>query len=167
MFGVKERQVVRPVPQVIDGGASFITRLEAYETAAAKVGFTPRMLQVERFKAFLIQADIPIYNTDNVKAYLDMLAKKEGRTWQWIPLRDRDSFRNEHHGYNRPVPLHALRKVQLIEEGYHGKVYFAVSDYVSRNPDPFLAARINAGNIVTFVIDVWDEPGFGIMEMIK
>lgn len=78
-------------------------------------------------------------------------------------------------GYNKVVPMHALQRVALIEKEFGpGKVAFAVSDYATEphiRPDPFLMAmvpnsRVSEG-VGRFVIDVWDEPGFGILEMVK
>lgn len=72
--------------------------------------------------------------------------------------------------YDRPIPLHALRKVALIEKSYSGDAAFFVSDYALapqiQYPDPFLMVVIpnldvNKG-VGRFVIDFWDEPGFGL-----
>lgn len=79
--------------------------------------------------------------------------------------------------YERPIPLHALKKVALIEREFGvGKVAFLVTDYVTQphiavNPDPFLMAVIPNAAIGQgkgrFVIDVWDEPGFGVAHMVR
>ena len=79
--------------------------------------------------------------------------------------------------YTRTIPLHALKKVALIEKEYGvGKVAFLVSDYTTAphqivNPDPFLMAVVPNSAVGfgkgRFVIDVWDEPGFGIARMVK
>ena len=77
--------------------------------------------------------------------------------------------------YDRAVPIHALRKVAMIEKAFKGDVGFLVNDYALAahivNPDPFLMVvipnpKLNIG-IGRFVIDFWDEPGFGIEQMIK
>ena len=72
--------------------------------------------------------------------------------------------------YDKLVPLHALRKVAAIEAEFKEPVSFFVCDYAPaphiEYPDPFLMAVINNGNLAKgvgrFVIDFWDEPGFGI-----
>lgn len=76
--------------------------------------------------------------------------------------------------YEHDVPLHALKKVAKIEKEFDGDVRFFVSDYApapQRAPDPFLMALVPnprvASGIGRFVIDVWDEPGFGIEQMLK
>lgn len=78
-------------------------------------------------------------------------------------------------GYDKVVPIHALERVALIEKEFGpGKVAFAVSDYATEphvRPDPFLMAMVPNSRIGEghgrFVIDVWDEPGFGILDMVK
>lgn len=77
--------------------------------------------------------------------------------------------------YDRTIPLHALRRVALLEKEYAGKVAFFVSDYALapaiQYPDPFLLAVIpNPAldkGVGRFVLDFWDEPGFGIEQMLK
>lgn len=83
--------------------------------------------------------------------------------------------------YDKLMPLHALKKVALIERAFGATVAFFVSDYatapVSRpmpfvaGPDPFLMALVlhpeNATGVGRFIIDIWDEPGFGIAQMVK
>lgn len=79
--------------------------------------------------------------------------------------------------YDQTVPLHALRKVALIEREYKGgDVAFFVADYapepaVTPYPDPFLMAVIPNPKLARgegrFVLDFWDEPGFGIDKMVK
>lgn len=77
--------------------------------------------------------------------------------------------------YDRTIPLHALRKVAIIDKHYKGDVALFVSDYAPapeiQYPDPFLLAVIPnpevGKGIGRFVIDFWDEPGFGIDKMLK
>jgi hypothetical protein len=79
--------------------------------------------------------------------------------------------------YSRTIPLHALKKIALVEREFKGgQVVFLVTDYtiaphVIVNPDPFLMAVIPNSAVAhgkgRFIIDVWDEPGFGIDRMIR
>lgn len=76
--------------------------------------------------------------------------------------------------YPHTVPLHALKKVAQIEADFPHPVAFMVSDYAPApqfRVDPFLMAVVNnpklAAGVGRFVIDVWDEPGFGIVQMLK
>lgn len=78
--------------------------------------------------------------------------------------------------YTRTLPLHALKKIALIESEFKERVVFLVTEYtthaqVTVNPDPFLMAVIPNSAVShgkgRFIIDVWDEPGFGIERMLK
>jgi hypothetical protein len=72
--------------------------------------------------------------------------------------------------YDKTIPLHALRKVAAIERDFKSSpVSFFVCDYALapaiQYPDPFLMAvipnsKLNIG-VGRFIIDFWDEPGFG------
>lgn len=80
--------------------------------------------------------------------------------------------------YRRAIPLHALRKIALIEKEFAGPIrpVFLVTEYTTEaqvviRPDPFLMAVIPNELVAQgqgrFIIDVWDEPGFGIERMLK
>jgi len=77
--------------------------------------------------------------------------------------------------YDRLIPLHALRKVALIEREFKEQVAFFVSDYAPlpeiEYPDPFLMAIVPNPDIKLgkgrFIIDFWDEPGFGLEKQLK
>lgn len=79
--------------------------------------------------------------------------------------------------YTRTIPLHALKKIAFVERNFTaGKVAFLVTDYtiaphIVVNPDPFLMVVIPNNAVAhgkgRFIIDVWDEPGFGIDRMVK
>lgn len=76
--------------------------------------------------------------------------------------------------YDKLVPIHALRKAAEIEKGFSDPVAFFVCDYAPaphiEYPDPFLMAAVNnarlAEGVGRFIIDFWDEPGFGIKQML-
>lgn len=77
--------------------------------------------------------------------------------------------------YDRLIPLHALRKAALIDKEFKKPIGLFVSDYALApaimHPDPFLMAVIpnpeTSKGVGRFVIDFWDEPGFGIAQMVK
>ena len=78
--------------------------------------------------------------------------------------------------YDRRLPIQVLEKVAFIEREFHNPIVFLVSDHqldgsIQHDPDPFLMAVIPNGDLSRgfgrYVIDVWDEPGFGIDKMIK
>lgn len=77
--------------------------------------------------------------------------------------------------YDKTIPLHALRKVATIEKEFiSGKAHFFVCDYAVAPhivyPDPFLMVMIDNPALKNgtgrFVIDFWDEPGFGLEKML-
>jgi hypothetical protein len=99
-----------------------------------------------------------------------------------------DYYSDKTRPYGRVIPLHVLKKIALIEqEFWPDTVRFLVSDYTlvphviikpaplppppPVNPDPFLIAVVPNGDaghgVGTFVIDVWDEPGFGLQQRLK
>jgi hypothetical protein len=73
--------------------------------------------------------------------------------------------------YDKAIPMHALQRVAAIERDYAGPVCFLVSDYATEphiKPDPFLMVVLPNVPVEQgcFVIDFWDEPGFGIDKML-
>jgi len=85
----------------------------------------------------------------------------------WRPLRSVDAVPDFSHPsgfpatvYDKDVPDHFLAKVEKLEEDFgKGVLQFAVSDYAAARPDPF--GLVRAGEVMR-VIDVWDEPGWGL-----
>lgn len=136
---------------------------------------------------------VPLRQKDRISASFGQHATRREPMWssiggsqQWTG-EDRpasDSYRSARHigngqmaetaAYDKVVPLHALKKIAKIEKEFKGDVAFMVSDYAPApafKADPFLMAvvsnsRLNIGE-GRFVIDVWDEPGFGIDKMLK
>lgn len=234
-----------------------------YRATAKAIGISDQDILVEEFRLFLAKHDIPVFNHQEVVAYMDEIAAKDNPTglgWHWCPVRDKDAevpmwfgrpstedryssrgerkdipssdyyeshkfneWSNRRGGwifthaasdnkltnvqsmqamhdsaraeilannaaptdwrtlrspaYTRTLPLHALKKIALIENGFTaGKVVFLVTDYtvaphIIINPDPFLMAVIPNSAVShgkgRFIIDVWDEPGFGITRMVR
>jgi len=69
--------------------------------------------------------------------------------------------------YDKPIPLHALKKVAAITKAFGADIGLFVSDYVplpQYNPDPFLMAVAGTNCLV---IDFWAEPGFGLEQQLK
>ncbi len=101
------------------------------------------------------------------------------RRFQWSGSSDRNGEKIEKVGasslpYDKLVPIHALRKVAIIEREFAEPVSFFVCDYAPaphiEHPDPFLMAVVNndrlSKGVGRFVIDFWDEPGFGIEQQL-
>jgi len=154
-------------------------------------------LIIEEFKIFLNYNDFPVFNLQEVIKYMDAKAAKEGTGggWKWLPLRPKDQKISGAWGvhaynngqsvrpasdyyqsgavcYRHPIPLHALRKAALIDKTFGTAVGLAVTEYQAKPefyPDPFLIAYIphTRGNDGRFVIDLWDEPGFGLEQRLK
>ncbi len=139
---------------------------------------------MHRFSRFLNDRDIPVFNLDEVVKYMDVKARELGKGWYWHPLRPKDRIGsafgtyegapsdyyhpNNTGVYGKPIPLHALKKVVLIEEHFHDEVKMFVSDYAVKHPDPFLMALIEGDRLVhRYVIDIWNEPGFGLIQQLK
>lgn len=87
------------------------------------------------------------------------------------PQVQRQRYESNLEPYDRTIPLHALRKVATIASEFKKTpVSFFVSDYAPapqiEYPDPFLMAVIPNANLAIgtgrFIIDFWDEPGFGL-----
>jgi len=158
--------------------------LKEYTELAQKAGVYVSQLVMHRFSRFLNDRDIPVFNLDEVVKYMDVKARELGKGWYWHPLRPKDRIGsafgtyegapsdyyhpNNTGVYGKPIPLHALKKVVLIEEHFHDEVKMFVSDYAVKHPDPFLMALIEGDRLVhRYVIDIWNEPGFGLIQQLK
>jgi hypothetical protein len=198
-------KMAAPTPIKAESRAS---ELAAYAEMAKQIGLPVPELEIERFRSVLADLDFPIYSLNEVVAYMDDKAKREGEQWgwRWLALREKDRYGGMFDGrfpngqgwesddtrapssdlyraadrwgpwplYSRTVPLHALQRIAAIEVKYDKPVHFMVSDYAPQPqyaPDPFLLAVIPneqlSRGIGRFVIDFWDEPGFGITSMLK
>jgi hypothetical protein len=199
MTAVKEREPQAKLePKPVK--ATNETCLKEYAELAAQVGIAPPDLTIETFKQFLNKHDLPVFNLQEVIAYMDDKAKKESKDqagWQWHPLRQKDRLNvvfgtNSHWittnklrpasdyyhpntvgTYDKIIPLHALKKVALIEKEFKQPVAFFVCGYAplpALNPDPFLMAVINNPRLASgegrFIVDFWSEPGFGLMSQL-
>lgn len=88
---------------------------------------------------------------------------------------DDDDHDNCRGPYAHVVPMHALQRVAQIEDKHKGGAVFMVSDYAVAPhvtyPDPFLMVLVPnpslGQGIGRFVIDFWDEPGFGFTSMLR
>lgn len=184
--------------------------LVEYAKVAQQVGLNVPALEIEAFVALLEKLNLPVYNLQEVVAYMDDKAKREGNGWgwDWRPLRSKDRFegqfgtaarsggmfddrqrvasdyyapRDSGMGmswdrplYDQVVPLHALQRIAAIEAEYTKPVHFVVTAYTPQphlRADPFLMAVIPnpqmGSGVGRFIIDFWDEPGFGIASMLK
>lgn len=183
------------LPAAADVTAPDISGLAEYISVAEAIGLKVPALVAQQFQAFLAQHDIPVYNYQLVQGYMDNKSEREGNDhgWEWNPLRRKDrldtafgrpaetysftdrpdrpasGFWNSSQLYGQTVPLHALKKVALIEKEFPQHIVFAVCDYTPQphfDCDPFLLAIVpglaHSEGEGLFVIDFWNEPGFGL-----
>ena len=152
----------------------------AYLTLAKSIGLESAGTDEARMLDCLDKLALKPYDPDKVDAYLTHKAEAQGPNviWVWKPLRESDEnvvkmpdprhaqpfaittvFQNR---YGHAVPAHALSVAAEVLREMPDAV-FLVSDYEAVKPDPFLAvttARL-LGEGRVWIIDVWEEPGFG------
>ncbi len=140
-----------------------------FETTASQID----LLAQRQMNQMLAQRN---WNPPTTEADAPIILLQSGGRWAITPASDFYDSNRYGRIYSRTIPLHALRKIALIEAEFGaGKVAFMVTDYTTEphivvNPDPFLMAVIPNPAIPAgtgrFIIDVWDEPGFGIDKMV-
>lgn len=89
---------LEPRPIVAESHAA---HLEEYAEIAAAIGVTAPDMELEKFKTFLRQQDIPVFSLSEVIAYMDDKAAKESKEkcgWEWHPLRATDHIPNASFG---------------------------------------------------------------------
>jgi len=169
----KEAEVLQPIRELEKPKASQVVcdfPLDEYEKLADEVGFLPAELLHKQILQFLRDEKMPVYNYQEVMAYLKKAAEhvvREGYTTAvvWRPLRKRDSWGQyqedfDDRVYDRLVPADVLRDMQTIETRFKDKVRFFVSDYKAVTPDPFIL--VSDWQMKHIVFGIWDEPGFGV-----
>jgi hypothetical protein len=160
-------------------------RLNRNELAPAQYIVLAKSVGVEPEEAELLQAihdaDLTIYDFSKVDNYLyrQALKQKADMHWVWKPVRDADLARIVENGtvnwqsianmgvvfaklYSQQVPMHVLAEMKVILETVPDAM-FMISDYEVVKPDPFLAVTTKKllGADKIWIIDQWDEPGFG------
>lgn len=163
MFGTK---LDRPVAELMPEQSGF----ERYEALAAEVGLENGGLREGRLIRVLQKLEIRIYPLQQVRAYLHKM-RGMNNFWCWKALRKKDGQVVRCNNwmsdgavwdkiYQGRVPAHALEMVLRIEAELPTGYGFFVSDYEAVRPDPFL--MVCGAGTTHYVIDAWDEPGFGV-----
>jgi hypothetical protein len=151
----------------------------AYLTLAKSIGLESAGTDEARMLDCLDKLSLKPYDVDKVDAYLTHKAEaqRENIYWLWKPLRKSDeeavgltvnrvSVPLSPKRYGQAVPAHALETVAMVLRELPDAV-FLVSDYEAVKPDPFLAVTtarlLQEGRV--WIVDVWQEPGFGVPEM--
>ncbi len=185
MFATVVNSVLRrPIGKPEAMKAQPLPDMEKYVALANELGVAPAGLQTNRFLTFMKKADLPIYHLPTVIRYMNQIAKRDGNGsgWVWRVMRNQDWHRAERFGmpispfsdaytghvYERPIPYRVLQRAQFIEQNSPIKPIYMISDYATRDdiaPDPFLLAFFSQTE--RFVVDFWDEPGFGLSEMLQ
>lgn len=167
--------VVEPVFPSVRTPESELSELECeeYRRLAKQVGFRPANLIREEIVDILRRLERPVFDRQEVEAYLDakFLSGKSSPRWAWIPLRDADDSKLTNNrkdnqngvivkgSYQRGVPLFVLRLVQQVSEEVPEAVFYVSDDpRYSSAEDPFLG--VTAAGMSMLIIAQWDEPGF-------
>jgi hypothetical protein len=154
-------------PEVIDA---------AYATLAGELGLQTAAIDRERFKAYVHDAGLRVYDRAEVQEYLHAkYGVPPGNitahvVWGWRPLRAVDQ-RTVGTGqsangviqygaplYAKPIPYPVLLTIKAVRDAAPS-AHFYVSDDFNREriPDPFLLVEVGEEQ---FVIERWDEPSF-------
>ena len=151
-----------------------------YEKLARDAGFSgfykvqhdvEQQARLSKFRKFLSENGICIYDTEKVQKYLDRL-RPSGTDVVWCGLDGRiaaanfkdmnyngstQMYYNRIGGYTKPIPEVPLMTLAKIRTEFPQAVGY-VSDFMyMQQGDPFLAVRYEDE---FFIIERWDEPGF-------
>lgn len=151
----------------------------AYVVLARMIGADPQAEEATLLDA-ISTAGLKVYDFEKVDGYLMRQALKRGplMRWVWKPMREKDAKVSEKlhrnvpiragivdwtQAYAEKIPMHAMANAKAILDQVPDAV-FLVTDYEAIKPDPFLAVStrklLEAGKL--WIIDQWDEPGFGV-----
>lgn len=151
-----------------------------YFALAKKLGLAADGLHRHLVLSTLQKEEIPVYNSDTVKAYLDSICKaltetikKTGKTpsgwghqgavvWKWKSIACR--YGTTKPEYKQTLPLEVLGMMDRVGTALEGagldpKTFHFSATEVSEYPDPFLSVTVADQR---YVIMHWDEPGFSI-----
>src|SRR6266481_145307 len=157
--GVAAALLTPPIRQKIEKTDFAGVELKEYVAVAEKVGFVNGAFLTAHLWDFFVEEGIGLYDYAKVYSFLTQKAKLEGsaedvekRIWCWKPLRKSDVNELENHlqwyenghiarqvQYHGAVPYPVLLTVNKIVQRFGDQVHFYVSDYASKEPDPFLA----------------------------
>jgi hypothetical protein len=165
----EDDKVVANKPLPSDVQPARFESLFEYEEVCSKLDYNPIALQDFKFKHFLFDREIPLYDYAHVIKYLGSYVKSDVHI-SWVPLKKSYAYiqyrppygdrlkvvDNISVEYDKLVPLRVLKTAALISETYPESKFY-VSDLI-KFPDPFAAVNIGTGRLHVFAC--WDEPGF-------
>ncbi len=148
----------------------------AYLELARSINLDSAATDEIRLTEAILHQGLTVYDAHLVDEYLTDKAEaiSVNTRWVWKALRKVDEPERgaqDLNGimvlstvYRHPVPATALAKVKELLDEMPDASFF-VSDYETVKPDPFLIVTtkrlMEAGK--GFIIDQWDEPGFGVV----
>jgi hypothetical protein len=185
MLGLaKKAHVARPLPVTL----TRLLTVDAHDAVSARLGIFCPAREELKFKNFLLENEISLFDYVSVHRYMNRQAKTQGKLWGWVPLREQDDgdgncdSRRQDDRYIQAFDLTAsdsshanswlIRSGEIYSKLVPTKILldvekiqwafptsrFFVSE-VKNFPDPFMAVILP--RIGIYVIGVWDEPGFG------
>jgi len=116
---------------------------KGYAALCDELDYHPAEVVRARFQSWCFEREIPLYDPEQVDAYLGHKADKEQAMVLWTELRH----------YSAVIPMPVLTKAGLILADWPD----AKLSIRSVGPDPFAEARVYG---VRFIFAAWDEPGF-------
>ncbi len=148
----------------------------AYLTLARSIKLDSAATDEIRITDAIRTLEMTVYDAHLVDEYLADKASaiNPWARWCWKPMRESDSTALSGVGatataicnsvYAQRVPAPTLAKVRDFLEAIPDAVML-ISDYEVKKPDPFLAVTtkrlLQEGKV--WIIDCWDEPGFGVV----
>lgn len=115
----------------------------------------------------------PVRDNDQHRMRTVKLGTPSSRLGLRVPASDYYDSGNSIKCYRRQIPMHALRRMDAITRSMGDEgIAFMISDYATKDdltkPDPFLMVVVTTTQEAPrYVIDFWDEPGFGFAEMLR
>lgn len=192
----KEKVVINEIEKIVVNEVEIIENMivdielgvekeavKQYKILCDEIGFKPKVLEEERFKEYLLENKIAVYDYKRVSSFLDDLygmsiqpSFGEGRRgWFWCKLLGADKDDSEAQlidsgslsglvdsagSYQKAVPYHVLEVVKSIRIKFPEYIpYISEVVRLSRKPDPFLMYCFDSQR---YVIKHWNEPNFKI-----
>lgn len=127
-----------------------------------------RQTNLSRFRKFLAENGICVYDTEKVRKYLHRLCPR-GQDVVWCGFDGdtrseffmEDYWATQHYlsigGYTKPIPEVPLMTLARIRAEFPQAVGYVSAFKNVPKGDPFLAVRFEGE---FFIIERWDEPGF-------
>lgn len=153
-----------------------------YEALCNEIGFYPAAVEEEKFKKYLLDNNIKVYDYEKVCTFLNeeygdeiMLPHNKKCGWVWLRLLEKDSNEQgvsvqitnssgrifDKYSYQKAVPYHVLEIVRDIRKALPEFIPYVSERWKEEHQpaDPFL---MYCFDFQRYVIKHWDEPNFKI-----